>query len=238
MLPKAFDIQGLRIAATENLYTKSYNKIKGSFVTSMIRYNDVYIYVMSMCPGWEERVVTSVWHPEVYNKNLGKNGKFVVGIYKNENRWELHQASYTGIVNQDISMFEGQDSLKQYITTYWKKGYDVTGLVTDKGKYYVVMSKGLNLKQGWAMSPVFPEKVAMQAYKEGMILTEVSQVEDSYLWIFSSNTGFEDQALEYNPDNDKIHEIRKGINSDNGFDGYSLASVKEVSGKLLFIFVR
>lgn len=237
MFPKKIDIQGLRIAQTEKEYRKSYYKIRDSHVTSMIRFNGLYVYVLSQCIGWNNAVVTHVWHPENY-KGFGRDGKFVFGLYRNESRWELHMTSNTGIIDQNISMFDDWNHLKKFISSQWEKGYDITDLTTHEGKYYIVTSLGLNLTQGWSLDNKFPTEYANKAYDQGKILTEVAPINDSYLWIFSANTGFDDLKLIHGPNNDKIQKIRIGINSDEKYDGYSLASIKEVNNKLLYIFIR
>lgn len=236
MLPKQYNIQVLRIADTEEEFQETCRQFKESFVTAKIRYNKHIIWVDSLGTGWQGLVTVHTWHPQNYKK-LGHDGKFIVGMHRHEKRWELHLASNTGITDQNISMFEDLDNLKSFIKRQWKNGWDITDLQTVDNKYYLVTSKGLNLKQGWSVREKFSWEDANKAYETGLILTEVTRVEDKYLWIFSGNTGFEYQALEYNPNKVKLKEIGNALITDNKFEGYSLASIREVSGRLLFIFV-
>lgn len=236
MLPKQYDIQTLRICSTKEEFQKISRKHKGLFTTSMIRHKDYYIFVNSLGTYWQDLSTVHTWNPQEHNR-IGENGRFIIGMYSHDGSWELHLTSNTGLSDQNFSMFEDWDSLKNFIISQWKRGWDVTDLKTYDGKYYIVTSYGLNLKQGWALGSKYPQDEINKAYEEGMIITEVTQIEDKYLWIFSGNTGFENQKLEYNPNTEKILSYRDAIVSDNKYDGYSLASIKEFSNKLLFIFV-
>lgn len=237
MLPKYFDIQSLRIAKTEEEFRENIHKFKNVFVTCMLRYKEHYISVRSLGTNWKKLVTSTTWNIKKSNSN-GVEGKFIVGLYKFDKRWESHYALNTGVIDQNINVLENWPDLKDFIRDQWRKGYDVTDLVSDEGSYYVVSSLGLNLNQSWVMSKQYPQEDAVKAYEKGRILTEVAPVNDSYLWIFSGNTGFSDQHIEYNPDTEKIQSIVKQLMSDEKYDGFSLSLVREINGKLLFIFVK
>ncbi len=236
MLSKQFDIQTLRISDNKDEFRKISRKHKGLFITSMILFEDYYIFVNSLGTNWLDLSTVHTWYPQNYKK-LGENGKFVIGMYSHDGSWELHLASNTGVRDQNISMFEDWDSLNNFIRSQWKRGWDVTDLITYNSKYYVITSYGLNLNQGWALRSEYPQDDIKKASENGMIITDVAQIEDKYLWIFSGNTGYENQVLEYNPNTEKTLSIRDAIVSDDKYYGYSLASIREVFGKLLFIFV-
>lgn len=237
MLAKNYHYQSLRVAKTKTEFRENSCKNKETFVTTMIRFKKNYIYVLSTGTNWRNLSTIYTWHPQNYNK-IGEDGKFVVGLYKHDKLWELQLAANTGVTNQKIKMCKDSNDLISFIKDQWKNGYDVTDLVTSDGKYYVITSLGLNLNQGWAVNSKFSQNDAEKAYKQGLILTEVVQLEDKYLWIFSGNTGFQNQALEFNPDSKTIKTISEKIVSGEGFDGYFLASIREISGYLLFIFVQ
>lgn len=236
MLPLYYDIQGLRIVGTEDEFRKNIGKISNTFFTSMLRYKDTYIFVDSLGTNWENLSQTSLWHPQQI-KNLGHKNKYVVGLIKHDTLWELFLASNTGLSGQNISMFESWDKLKIHIREQWKKGFDITDLVNNDGKYYVVTSKGLNWKQSWLVESGYPEELISQAAQQGRIITDVVKLEDKYLWVFSENTGFKKQIVKFNPSTKEILKIRKSVVSDKGFQGYSLSLVREVMGVLLFVFV-
>ena len=236
MLPKQYDIQTLRICETKEEFRKISRKHVGLFTTSMIQHEGYYISVNSLGTNWQDLTTVHTWHPQE-NNGIGKNGNYIIGIYNHDGSWEFHITKNTGVKDQNFSMFEDWDSLKNFIISQWKRGWDITELKTFDDKYYIVTSYGLNLNQGWALGSKYPKDEIKKAYENGMVITEVAQIKDKYLWIFSGNTGFESQVLEYNPNTEKILSYRDAIVSDNKYDGYSLASIKEYYNKLLFIFV-
>ena len=237
MLPKEFDIQALRIVETYDEMKKNSRLDDDFFITTMINYRDTYIHVLTNGTNWENLRQTTVWNPQSL-KNLGKDEKYIVGMIKHGDLWDVQLASNTGITDQRIVMIEDSDNLKEYIKDQWRGGYDITDLVSDNGKYCVVSSLGLNWKQMWLFSSDYPDEAIQLATNEGKVLTDVISIGDEYLWMFSGNTGFQNQLVKFKPSTDEILFFRESVYSDDGYHGYSLSIIREVMGSLLFVFVR
>ena len=235
MIPKQFDIQALKISGDQDAWRKNLWKHDFALVTSTLRHDDIFFYVMSLGTGWADFTTTTLWKPQDI-KNLGKDNKFVIGLIKHEKLWELHLASNTGVKAQHVRMFDNWPDLKEHISNEWGQGYDITDMITADGSHCIVTSYGLNLKQSWLIDTGYPQAEIGAAAEKGEFVTDVIEVDGRYLWIFSGNTGYSRQKLIYWPSMDEMQAIRDRLLSDEGYDGYALSGIKRIDGRLLLIF--
>ena len=237
MIPKYYDLQALRITENPDDIKTELRKYEISALSGVLPFNGYYIYIISIGTNWHNQSVTTAWDPAKM-QSIGSDDKFITGMAKMGKLWEVYSAQGTGVRAQQIIRTGDWEALKDFMRQQWSRGYDITDMCEDEGNWYAVSSYGLDLKQAWVTSPELPVDEIRKYTKKGQLLTEVLRSGNTYLWMFSSNTGFNDQKIIYGPTYDEIEEIRKALLGDNKYNGYSLASIKELNGKLLFIFFR
>lgn len=205
------------------------------FVTSFTKIYDIYFAVCSTGTGWQKEAKVAHWHPE---KMIipDEKGRVITGVMKDDKLWKLQIAIVPKITDQNIHFCNDTDSLTDHIKKQWKRGYDVTDIALDNGRYLVVTSKGLNYIQSWILSKEMPIEKMKAKVKEGSILTDVAKYSDSYLWLFSGNTCYNDMLIKHDPEFDELVDIREKLVTDEKYKGYTLSLVKEYQNLLLLVF--
>jgi len=184
---------------------------------------------------WTHFTSITLWYPEQV-KDLGKDGRFIIGIIKMGTLWTLYMAKNTGITDQEISVFDRWEDMKEHIYNQWKKGYDITELYENEGRFYMVTSKGLNWKQSYYVD-LFPDAIINQHAKEGEFITEIMPLGENYLWVFSGNTGYRQQLIRSVSGEEELKILREALLSDEGFEGGYRASLVRTIGKALFFIL-
>lgn len=237
MIPRSFALQALMINdsaddISEFAFDKNYY-----FPTCILPYNEYFIYVISIGTNWSNLSVTTAWHPEKI-PDIGKDGKFIITMMNYRKMWRFFFASGTGVQAQEVQKIENWNELEGHIDKQWDRGYDITDIAISNNIAYVVSSYGLDLDQSWLISPDFPEDKIREYTKEGSLVTDIIRIGDTYLWLFSANTGFNDQKFVYAPDYKDWKRIGDALMNDDKYGGYSLANARIVNGKPLFIFFK
>ncbi|OFY50943.1 MAG: hypothetical protein A2W85_04860 [Bacteroidetes bacterium GWF2_41_31] len=233
MLKDYRNVQVLFIAEDEEKFRRFVYKDDDLFLTSLTRYYDAYAAIKTFGLNWTHFACVTLWHPEQV-KDLGKDGHFIIGMIKMGTLWTLYLAKNTGITDQEISVFERWEELKKHIHSQWKKGFDITDLYENEGKYYIVTSKGLNWKQSYYVD-LFPEEVMEEKAKEGKFITEIMHLGERNLWVFSGNTGYRQQLIRSVSSNEELTILREALLSDEGFEGGYRASLLRSLGGTLFV---
>ena len=238
MIPKNIYDQALLMNKQTLDLSKSITDLKSKysvFVTSFTKIYDIYFAVCSTGTGWQKEAKVTHWHPEKMNVPDEEN-RVVTGVINDDGMWKLQIARVPGITDQEIQFCNDYDALATYIKKQWKIGFDVTDIAFHNGRYLVVTSKGLNYLQSWIISKEIPIEKMKKKVKEGSILTDVVKNDDSYLWLFSGNTGYNDMLLKHDPEFDQLVDIREKLVTDQKYKGYTLSLVKEFNRLLLLVF--
>lgn len=239
MLASNYTTQTLSFCKDEEMYRKEVNRLIFNnnvhiVIASVVKHNNVYVFVPSMDTSWQKFAKISTWHPDKL-KNIGADGRFITGLIKHDKPWEVYIAANTGINSQEVNVFDSWDQLKVHIGEQWKKGMDVTDMVNYNEKYYIVTSSGLNWKQSWYLGSSYPEDEISKALKKGMVITEIMSIGDNYLWIFSGNTGYTQQTARQFPVNTETVKIFSDWLYNNDTKHEKRLTMLRVVGDRLFV---
>lgn len=243
MLASNYGPQFLLVSEGDDQYRKMTDTLRneeGVAVTSTFRRNGFYFFVVSEGTGWNRPGTRTVWHPE---RNLGTEegpgGSYITSLVKTGDLWEARLHSNTGITGQRVAALDDWDALDTHIRSEWDRDRVITDMVNRDGRYYVVTSSGLEWNQSWYMDPGYPETAILRAGAEdGMTVSEVMRVEDEYLWILSSETGHWVNHVEMDPSPEFMEMAMVAIGTPGGLNGYRLALVREVQGKICLIMSK
>ncbi len=238
MLPDKYDIQALFAEGSFEKVIKSINRFSKKenivFIDGL-KFGDIHFGLAAFYTGWINGGHTHTWNPEKFNIPVSE-GKAAVCMFKTDSTWFLQLARNTGITEQTITKVSHINQITDTIKDQWKKGFDITNMCSNNDGIYMVCSKGLDLVQSYYISQDIPYDFIKKKVKEGQVLIDILDIGDSYLWMFSSNTAFNDMHFQIDPGYDKLIEIRDKIISDDGYNGYHLSFIRIVVGNLLFVF--
>lgn len=230
------NVQFVFLTETDSDFRRIVNLDDGTNLTTMLKYKGVYFGLKTAFTRWNSYSSTSLWHPEQI-RDLGEDGKFIIGMMKFDKLWTVFRARNTGIISQNIAVFDDWDIMKDHISTQWSAGMDITDLYNDDGNYYVVMSSGLNWKQSYVLD-VFPEEEILKKAEEGSFITEIMPVGKKYLWVFSANTGYSYQDFRFVEGREDMDIVHKALSGDEGFHGCRATLVRNVFERFFFVFLK
>jgi hypothetical protein len=210
-------------------------------ITSCLNFHEVYPFVVSGGMGWRHSAISSVWDPADPGRmaQWAQNGQAITALIKTDTVWQIFLSEGTGITRQGIKAVEGWPGLKDHIVRVWENDLVVTDIVRHEDTYVVVASGGLGWEQDWYLDPGHPQDMLLQAAADdGMVVSEVVEVEGQYLWITSANTGFSINYVETEPTVEFFQMIMAELEKPTGFNGYQLSLIREMQGRVCLVFSR
>jgi len=210
-------------------------------ITSCLNFHEVYPFVVSGGMGWRHSAITSCWDPAdpARMAQWAQDGRAITALVKTDTLWQVFLTEGTGITRQAVKAVEGWPALKEHIVRVWENDLVVTDIVRHEDTYVVVASGGLGWEQDWYLDPGYPEYMLRRASAEdGMVITEMVEVEGQYLWITSANTGFTFHYVETEPTVEFLEMIMVVLQEPTGFNGCQLSLIREMQGKVCLVFLR
>ncbi len=208
-------------------------------ITSAFHRDGYFWLVFGEDTGWTRPATTTTWDPtKGPTGDDGPDGSYITSLIKVGDMWQAYSYRGTGITGQRVAALESWPELEEYISSEWDQDRVITDMVNQDDRYYVVTSSGLDCGQSWHLDPGYPEAILGRAAAEGRHISEVMRVEDQYLWIASSYTDYGFVFPEIDPSVDLLEIFMEKMKYWEGFNGYHVALVREVLGKICLVLAK